>query len=210
MIWNGPADRRVVALTFDDGPKIDGSPEILDILYKYGVKATFFVVGGEAAQNPDVVFRMYDYGHDVGNHFHSNRRLNEIPYNEAVSGIDRTTETILSIIGERPKYFRPPGGKCPPTLARHINGEGMEIIGWTINAEDYTEFSEGFEIEKNYIEASNVLKEKVLSEVQPGAIILLHNGSKQTVLALPEIIEALRRSGYGFVTMSDLMNGGSL
>ena len=207
IIWNGPDDHRVIALTFDDGPRIDGSPDILNILDKYGVKATFFVVGTEAEQNPDIVYRIYDYGHEVGNHFHSNERLKDIPFKEALSGIERTNEIIYSITGKRPKYFRPPGGKCPDALIKHLLGSGMEIIGWTINVEDYTEFKESFEIEKNYIEAAKKIRDKVLDEARPGAIVLLHNGSKQTILALPEIIERLRSDGYGFVTISELLEG---
>jgi O-6-methylguanine DNA methyltransferase len=208
IIWNGPSDRKVVALTFDDGPSITGSPAILDILYKEGVKATFFVVGSEAELYPDLVFRIYDYGHDVGNHFHSNKRLKDIPFNEAISGMDMTSGVIKKITGEQSKLFRPPGGKCPDYLVKPIHNRGMKIIGWTINAEDYTEFSESFEIEKDYADAAEKLKEKVLEEAVPGAIVLLHNGSKQTIMALPDIIKELRKNGYGFVTISELLEGG--
>jgi len=205
MIWNGPEDKRVVALTFDDGPSITGSPAILDILDKYGVKATFFVIGGEIIKDPDSVFRMDDSGHDVGNHFHSNKRLKDIPYKDAVSGINQTNNSIFSVIGKWPDYFRPPGGKCPDYLSDYIKSKNMKVIGWTINAEDYTEFTEGFEIEKNYKEIAESLTEKVLEEVTPGAIVLLHNGSKQTIMALPKIIDGLRKKGYGFVTISELL-----
>jgi len=208
MIWNGPADRRVVALTFDDGPKIEGSPAILDILYQHGVKATFFVVGSEVEQNPDIVFRMHDYGHEVANHFHSNERLKDIAQSRAISGILKTNESVRGITGETPRFFRPPGGSVPAYISREILAIGMRIVGWSINAEDYTEFTESFEIEKNYREAADILKEKVVSEARPGAIVLLHNGSKQTIMALPEIIVELRKNGYGFVTVSELLEGG--
>jgi peptidoglycan/xylan/chitin deacetylase (PgdA/CDA1 family) len=205
MIWKGPVDKRVVALTFDDGPDITGTTDILDVLDKYGVKATFFVIGKEVEQNQDLVYRMYDSGYEVANHSYSHTRMDGVSTKVALAGIEKTGEIIRSITGERAKFFRPPGGKLPEALTRELEARKYRIIGWTVNAEDYTEFTEDFEIEQNFAESAKVLKDKVVKEAQPGAIVLLHNGSKQTVLALPGIIEALRGQGYGFVTISELL-----
>jgi peptidoglycan/xylan/chitin deacetylase (PgdA/CDA1 family) len=207
-IWSGPTDRRVVALTFDDGPNFEGSTELLDILDKYGVKATFFVIGREADQNPDVIYRMSDYGHEVGNHTYSHARLGDLSKSDIEEGVKKTNLLISEITGEKPKCFRPPGGTTSAALSYDIEQMGMSVVCWTINAEDYTEYNENFEIEENYQKIADELKEKVLSEAKPGAIILLHNGSKQTLLALPGIIEGLRGFGYGFVTVSELLSKG--
>jgi len=206
MIWSGPTDRRVIALTFDDGPNNEGNTELLDILYKYGVKATFFVIGSEVEKNPDAVHMMYDYGHEVGCHTYYHTRLGDVSVDKMVEGIKRTDDLIESITGERPKFFRPPGGSTSSALTKALKEMGMKTVGWTINAEDFTEFTESFEIEENYQKVADELKENVLTKASPGAIVLLHNGSKQTILALPGIIEGLRNNGYGFVTMSELMN----
>lgn len=207
MVLRGPSDRRVVALTFDDGPNYDGSTDLLDILYKYGVRATFFVIGEEAEKNPDVVHRMNDFGHEVGNHTYSHTRLGDVSITVMEDGVKRTNSLIESITGERPRCFRPPGGSTSAPLSANLEGQGMRTIGWTIKVEDFTEFNENFEIEENYHKIAEDLKAKVLAEAKPGAIVLLHNGSKQTILALPGIIEGLRAEGYGFVTVSELLEG---
>jgi len=207
-IWSGPSSRRVVALTFDDGPNYEGSTELLDILNKYGVKATFFVIGDEVEKNPDVVLRMSDSGYEVGNHTYYHTRLNGVSTAALENGIKKTNTLIESITGEKPRCFRPPGGSIPPSVANDLERMGMTVVCWTINAEDYTEFNENFEIEENYQKIANELTDKVLKEAKPGAIVLLHNGSKQTLMALPNIIEGLRKHGYGFVTVSELIAKG--
>ena len=204
MLWLGPTEKNVIALTFDDGPNFEGSPALLDILYEKGVKATFFVIGIEAEQNPDLVFRMSDFGHDVGNHTYNHIRMNSASPKTSLEEIRMTNAVIESITGVKPRFFRPPGGSCPPAVGSELKKMGMEMIGWTINAEDYTEFNENFEIEENYQKLADDLAAKVLREARPGAIVLMHNGSKETLLALPKIIDGLRAQGYGFVTVSEL------
>jgi peptidoglycan-N-acetylglucosamine deacetylase len=204
-VWNGDKDRYVVALTFDDGPKPEYCTPILDDLDKYGAKATFFVVGSEAEKNPDLVKRMHDEGNIVGNHSYSHIPAKDMTNNEFIADVKKCSLVIFNIIGKPPRYFRPPGGEINPQIAKGLKRMGLKTVFWTFNSEDYTELSNNFELPDDYQKMADVLAKKVLDGVTPGAIILLHSSSEQTVLALPAILEGINAKGYGMVTVDELI-----
>ena len=206
-IWQGSPDRKVVALTFDDGPKPEYSLKILETLQKEGVRATFFVVGEESEQNPDVLFMMSDFGHEVGNHSYTPETLVNLPRWKVMNYLKKTNKVIEYATGKAVKYMRPPGGASNKVVAEEASNLGLKMIFWSINASDYVKEYQSYRVPDNYEVLAEDLVNKVVTEIHPGAIILFHNGSGQTIVALPEIIKKLRAKGYGFVTVSELLEG---
>ncbi len=205
-VWNGDRTRNVVALTFDDGPKPEFCAHILDILDRFGAKATFFVVGQEAEDSPDLIMRMEDSGHEIGNHTYSHMPLKDKPVGEALEDIQRCSEVIYNITGKQPKYFRPPGGEYNSGILNGLNKMGLTTVYWSLNAADYSDdMTPGYEVPDDYQAMAKALTKRIVDKVTPGTIILLHNGSEQTVLALPFILTELKKKGYGFVTISDIL-----
>ncbi len=204
-LWNGDKTRKVVALTFDDGPKPEFCQHILDILDMYGASATFFVVGREARENPDLIMRMENSGHEIGNHTYSHEPLNGMSVGDALTDIQMCSEVIYDITGKQPKYFRPPGGGYNKGISKGLKRMGLKTVYWSLNAGDYNEITPGYEVPEDYQAEGMRLSKRIVDKVSPGAIILLHNGSEQTVKALPFILEELKEKGYGFVTISDLL-----
>ena len=205
IIWKGSSSVPYVALTFDDGPKPEFSEKILDILSKAGVKATFFVVGKEAKEYPDILMRMSQEGHEIGNHTFSHLRVSGLPPQKIAEELRLTNQVVYDITGSFPKFFRPPGGSNGPRVSVEVAKKNMRIVNWSVNAGDYVEDSDVFELDENFDESAKKLKEKILAEAHNGAIILFHNGSEQTIRALPQIIVELRNRGFGFATVSELL-----
>ncbi|MCX5726519.1 MAG: polysaccharide deacetylase family protein, partial [Candidatus Saganbacteria bacterium] len=208
VIQSGNLARQVVALTFDDGPKPEFSQRILNILDLYGIKATFFVVGKEAREQPDEVYRMYDSGQEIGSHTYSHASLMGLSEKEIKIEIEKLDGLIYEITGQRPKYFRPPGGAYDGRILGIVKDHGMSLVLWDLNSSDYDSESEEFEIDKDYDALAKELADRVIKKAKNGSIILLHNGSSQTIKALPAIIEGLRAGGFAFVTISELLNPG--
>ncbi len=194
-----------MALTFDDGPKPEYCIPILESLDEYGAKATFFVVGEEAEKNPDLIMRMSDAGHEIGNHSYSHITAKEMSASEFIADVKKCSRVIYGVTGRAPKYFRSPGGAVTPAVSKGIRRMGMSTVFWSLNADDYTELSENFEIPDDYQQMSLVLAKKVLDKVKPGTIILLHSSSEQTVRALPAILKGLKEKGYGMVALDELL-----
>ena len=204
-VWKGSPSVPYVALTFDDGPKPEFSEKILDILSKTGVKASFFVVGKEAKEYPDILLRMSQEGNEIDNHTFSHLRVSGLSPDKIAEELRKTNQVIYDITGSFPKFFRPPGGSNGPLVSIEVAKKNMRIANWSVNAGDYVEDSDVFELDENFDESAKKLKEKILAEAHNGAIILFHNGSQQTIRALPDIIAGLRQRGFGFATVSGLL-----
>ncbi len=190
-LYRGSTSKKVIALTFDDGPKSD-TDRILDILKAKDVKATFFVVGKQVDTYPDTVKRIAADGHQIGCHTYNHRDLEYLTESEITQEFFKTTATVRMLTGREVRYLRPPGGhegKKLPAVARRF---GLTTVFWTANCSPY----EG--------KSQKKLFEYVVSSAKPGGIVLLHNLELVTVQALPDIIDALRRKGYEFVTVSEL------
>ncbi|MFH0886714.1 MAG: polysaccharide deacetylase family protein [bacterium] len=210
VVWSVETKKKIVALTIDDGPKPWLSDEILNILQNYGVRVTFFIVGAEAKNGADVIMRMNDAGHEIGNHTYNHIMVKGKPLERVSLEIERTNALIKHITGKSPKYFRAPGGQYDNNTIKLMHQNKMRMINWSVNPRDYAVATEGFKMEVDYdVEAKRVIKQ-VLTDVQPGSIILMHNGPEQTVKALPVIIENLKAQGYTFVTITELLRGGKI
>lgn len=208
LVWKGPSDKKMIALTFDDGPKPEYSQKVLDILTKYAVKATFFVVGREAMEFPDIIMRMNDEGHEIGNHTFSHNRVSSMTVERLKGELKRTNNIIFGITGRMPKYFRPPGGDYV-FRSRYVAFKcGLDQVNWSVNACDFVKMTHDFKIDEDYDKAADELTERVIEKASPGDIILFHNGSEETIRALPMIISRLRAEGYELVTVSKLISKG--
>ena len=190
-LWRGNPRRREIALTFDDGPSPVATPLLLAILQRYGAHATFFVIGEHAIPYPYLVKQMVAEGHEVGNHTFHHPNLTTVDTATLRDEVDAAAAVIGGMAG-RPRWFRPPGGDYSPEVAEAARTSAMGMAMWTANSGDWA------------LPPPKVLTERVLARAESGAIILLHNGTLNTVRALPGIIVELQRRGYKLVTLSQL------
>ncbi len=195
--WQGKTRRKLVALTFDDGPNPlpDRTPALLDALRDLGVPATFFIVGVRASQCVDLLKRMVAEGHEVANHSHTHPNLTYLDPKDVWRELSRALVVIRDATGKRPRFYRPPGGNFNGETARAAAALGMDGAYWTVDA---------FKFEKAPWRAPQ-LADFVVANCRPGAIVLLHNVPDNTIEALPGIVRRLRREGYEFTTMADLV-----
>ena len=193
---------KCVALTFDDGPHPEYTPQILDILDEYGVKATFFVVGENAARYPEIVKRIIDSGHEIGNHTWSHKGMKGITREQAEKEITDTHVFLKETFNYCPVLFRPPGGG-EYSLAREIaaeNGYKYVLWAWRTDSKDWA------------CPDAESISQTVLSTVSEGDIVLLHDyvgGKSSTPQALRQIIPQLLAQGYSLDTVSGLLSRGS-
>jgi len=194
-VWRGTAARKVVALTFDDGPQPGITEALVDLLAREKAPSTFFVLGRHAAAYPDLVKRMADCGMQVENHTYTHPNLTLLPPPRVERELLRTMAAVRAATGKATRYFRPPGGNIDEAVSRTAARLGMAPCMYTVG---------GDRLEKT---SADDLVRYVLAKARPGSIILLHNGRLTTIQALPRIIEGLRRRGYGFVTVNGLVSG---
>jgi len=184
-----------VLLTFDDGPSVPYTGQILDILRAEGVKATFFLCGSAAERYPELVRRIRDEGHEIGNHTWSHPYLYLAGRAEMAAEIDRTQDALERITGTRPVWFRPPFGVRGFALRGVLEERGMKMMLWSDRGHD------------GALDAAGITA-TTLAQLHPGAIVLLHDGFEAkdpalvdrsaTVSALPSIIAGARAAGYRF------------
>lgn len=200
IIKCGNTDEKLIALTFDDGPDEDFTPQILDILKKYNVKATFYVIGEKVQYNKKIIKRQYEEGHEIGNHTYTHINVSKNGYNKIKKEIGDTQSAVKSVTGIYPKTFRPPYRAISKDMCDIIKEKDMNIVLWSyVDARDWE--SPG---------VCSIVK-SIESGIQNGCIILLHDYNKirvpksQTIEALDIIIPNLLEKGYKFVTISELI-----
>mgnify|MGYP004470104489 FL=1 len=179
-----------VALTFDDGPNPDYTPELLDELKKRGVPATFFVLGAEVEQYPQLVRRASEEGHLIGVHSYKHVNLRQLSDQQAVEQVNRTNEAIHAACGQYASYIRPPYGCWKEDLDYEV--QMVEVL-WDIDPRDWATTS------------ADLVVQRVLQDVEENSIILLHDASESSVRAACMIIDRLQAQGYTFVTVEELL-----
>ncbi len=179
-----------VALTFDDGPNPEYTPVLLDGLKERGVKASFFLLGKYVEENQELVRRMVEEGHLVGNHSFNHVILSKVPVEEAVAEIEKTNDAIKEVTGESPRYIRPPYGEWNDQLDERID---MEKVLWNVDPLDW-----------KVLDREKVAGH-IMTHVRNGSIILLHDSYPSTVEAAFEVIDTLKDQGYTFVTVDELL-----
>jgi len=193
-----PTQDKVVALTYDDGPHPEFTPAILDALDIYQVKATFFMIGERMEKYPEIVKEVVAKGHVIGNHTYSHPRdLESLASPNVIRELDDCEEVIERMTGKRTHLFRPPRGLLNGTVLTVAKEEGYQTILWTVSADHHD------------APTPEAMAKRVLEHVKPGAIILAHDGTFASrindVKATPLIIQELKRRGYRFVTVPELL-----
>lgn len=192
-IYSVQRDNKVVSLSFDAAWGNEDTQKLIDILQRYGVKVTFFLVGNWVDKYPESVKALSDAGHEVMNHSNTHAHFNRLGSNDIIKDISACNDKIEAITGVRPTLFRPPYGEYDDNVIRTINSMGMLPIQWDVDSLDWKDLS-----------ASEITK-RVLSRVRPGSIVLFHNAAKHTPEALPGIIESLLKDGYTIVPISEIL-----
>jgi peptidoglycan/xylan/chitin deacetylase (PgdA/CDA1 family) len=185
--------KKLVALTFDDGPHTATTQPILDILKQYRVPATFFFVGAMAERHPELVRAAFKDGHSIGNHTFHHVTMVKLSEADAVTEIKACGNVIRAATGFSPHLFRPPGGRYNQRIAEDAAALGYDTILWTCDPGDYLRLHPA------------IIAQRTLKTVTPGGIIILHSGVPETVRALPYIIESLREAGCQFVTVDEML-----
>ncbi|MBP3322496.1 MAG: polysaccharide deacetylase family protein [Clostridia bacterium] len=191
----GRTDGQSIALTFDDGPHGEYTEQILDILAEYGVKATFFVIGENAQLYPELILRMKEEGHAVGNHTYCHRLSCRQSAEEFLGELKRT-QSILKDLGVKDPLFRPPGGEYDDKVLSAAQSLDYDIILWTVDTRDWR------------CPSTEQITKGVLDSVKSGDIVLMHDyvwGESNTPEALRQIIPALLKEGYSFKRVDELI-----
>lgn len=200
--YRSPAPSNAVALTFDDGPDPQFTPQILDLLAARGVKAAFFVVGERVEQHPELVARIDREGHLIANHSHRHGLDFHFRLWSAVEReIASCNAAIAGVIGKVPALFRSPQGFKNPALGDVLRRRQMLAVGWQARGYDAIERS------------AESIERQVLAQVRPGGVVLLHDGAglhgtldrSPTLAALPRIIDELRGRGLDLVRLDALL-----
>jgi peptidoglycan-N-acetylglucosamine deacetylase len=197
---SGDGSANQVAITFDDGPDVKYTGQILDVLKKNNIKATFFLIGMNAQAHPEMVRRIAAEGHVIGNHTWDHADLPKLGAKQVQSEINQTTDVLNSILGFTPSLMRPPYGSLSPAVTAEVNGMGYKVVNWSVDTRDWAGTSSG------------AILSNVEANTRPGSIILMHSaggkGGKldNTVAVLPQIITSLKARGYSFVTVPDLLH----
>lgn len=183
-------DKKKIALTFDDGPNVNYTEKLLDGLKERGVHATFFLLGKQVENAPEIVERMYKEGHLIGNHSYEHVNLSNLSDEAAILQVDKTNEAIYKITGEYPEYIRPPFGCWKSNL--DYQTKMIEVL-WNIDPLDWKTNN------------ADAVAARILKEVQEDDIILLHDASESSVNAAFQIIDKLTKEGYEFVTVDEIL-----
>lgn len=195
IVLNGPANNWAVGLTFDDGPDGDITPQILEILNREGIKATFFVTGQQCGKFPLQVQKINGEGHLVLSHTFSHRQLDMADLKTVEQEIARTDQAIDKLIARKPHGVRPPYGAINKMVVDALDDQGKLTVLWSIDTLDWAG------------DDAAMVAANVLDNIRPGDIILMHSigGRSNTVKALPSIIKGLHEKGYMMVRLDELL-----
>jgi peptidoglycan/xylan/chitin deacetylase (PgdA/CDA1 family) len=194
IVWRIETTEPLVALSFDDGPSPEHTPQVLEILSRHGAHATFFLIGDRAVAHPDLVGRLRSEGHEVGSHYYTIRSTLQASDADFLANLTRTEE-VLGLRGPI-KLFRPPGGKIRPSQLRLAEDRGYRVILGSAYPYD------------GHHPPSAYIRWLVTKNLAPGVIIILHDGiadPSRTVAALDSILTAGEGKGLRFVTVGDLL-----
>lgn len=196
IIAQGRSDLPKIALTFDDGPDPTYTPQVLSVLARYNIHATFFEMGNHVQHNPVLVHHVIQSGNIIGNHSWDHPEFTKLAADALTNEITSTSMALYRTTGIRPTLIRPPYGALNETVKEQIAAQHLTTILWDIDPQDWSR------------PGTDAIVNNVLSHAHNGAIILMHDGGgnrSQTVAALSQIIPALQQKGYHFVTVPVLM-----
>ena len=184
----------VLALTFDDGPDGENTPQVLDLLKAHNVKASFFCTGSKAEQHPDIIRRMQDEGHLVGNHSYSHSNFFPLfPAKKMVEDLRHAQTVLEELTGCPVTFFRPPFGVTNPTIAGAIRRLGYTSVGWNIRSLDTLKGD------------PEKVKLRIIKRLKPGGIVLLHDRMPNAAATLLLLLTFLKENSYKFVRIDELI-----
>lgn len=199
-VWEIPTDKKVIALTFDDGPDPQDTPQILDLLKKYKAKSTFFVIGSLVEKYPSIVQRQVREGHELANHSFSHPIFTKrISIGKMNQEIKETENSIFAVTGQVPSLFRPPGGYYDESIIHTSNKAGYLVVMWSWHQDTRDWTNPGVD---------NIVK-KVVNNARNGDIVLFHDhisGRSQTIAALKRILPELQKKGFKCITVSEMLS----
>lgn len=183
----------LILLTFDDGPDPISTPKLLDTLKELNVKALFFIIGKKAEAHPELIQRILEEGHCIGNHTHTHPPIFAALTQKQVTREILECQQVIELQGQKTgRLFRPPIGYTNPRIARAVKKENFSVIGWSLRSYD------------SVFKAPNQLLKRLLNNWKPGDIILFHDNLPQTVSVMEEFICEARKNGAIFVDESQI------
>ena len=193
-IAEGKTNDKRIALTFDDGPDEVITPQVLAMLEKHQIPATFFLIGHKIQENQDIVAEIVAKGHLVGNHSFSHTVAFDFKSSSKVQQELRATQQqIATIIGRKVRYFRPPFGITNPPIAKAVRQEKYKVIGWNVRPYDAVSTDE------------KIILKRIKKKLQPGSIVLLHDIKPLILNVLEDLIPYLKEQGYEVVPLDKLI-----
>ena len=186
-------DQKLVSISFDAAWGNEDTQQLIDVLGKYHVKATFFLVGEWVDKYPESVKDLHKAGHEIMNHSNTHAHYPQLSVEQVVEDLNACNDKIEAVTGVRPTLVRLPYGDYDDNSILAVRSIGMEPIQWDVDSLDWKDLS-----------APEITK-RVTEKVQPGSIVLFHNAAKHTPEALPGILETLLKDGYTFVPISQLL-----
>ncbi len=185
---------KIVAITFDDGPHEQVTKELIELLQKHKVPATFFCIGYNISKNKALLKKMAANGHIIGNHSYTHHRWFDLySSKKMVAEIEATSKEIERSIGKYPILFRPPYGVTNPMLKKAVEKTGMISIGWSLRSFDT-------------IKSVNKTFEKLKNKTKPGSVVLLHDNDLKIIPIVEEYLKWLEENNYKVVSLADLFN----
>ena len=195
VICSAQTDRKIVSLSFDDGPAAGNTLRILQILKDNNAEAAFFCIGRHVAENQAIFKQVYGEGHLIGNHTFSHHYwFDMFSSGKMLADMRRMDQEVSNLIGKTPRLFRPPYGVTNPNLRRAIVGGNYIPVGWSIRSMD------------TVIKDEKRLLNKVIRKIKPGAVFLFHDTSDATISVLPAIINQIQANGYAIVRLDKMLN----
>ena len=192
-IYSVKRDDNKASISFDAAWGNEDTQQLIDILAKYQVKATFFVVGGWVDKYPESVKALADAGHEVMNHSNTHPYMTKLSSQGMLDEVNACADKVEKVTGVRPKLFRPPYGDYNDTLIRTLNENGFYGIQWSVDSLDWKELP------------ASEITQRVTGKIEAGSIVLFHNAAKHTPEALPGILEAIAAKGLELEPISQLI-----
>jgi peptidoglycan-N-acetylglucosamine deacetylase len=195
IVCSANTDQKEIAISFDDGPATNFTPEILKLLKQDNIKATFFCIGNRIAGNENIVKQINEEGHIIGNHSYSHHFwFDMFSSSKMLDDLRGMDHEMKKVTGLQPKLFRPPYGVTNPNLKKAIEKGDYTPVGWSVRSMD------------TVIKDENKLLKKINRSLKPGAVFLFHDTSKTTLKVLPGFIKEVKNRGYSIIPLDKLLH----